>query len=210
MAKRIRRKIIGPDGELLYPTEYLCAEDLTGKDYAVTIRSVGRMGLKTSEGAIDRVVMTFGGAKKKLILPKTCAETIANLYGLKSREWIGKAITIFPTTCDAFGDPQCPCIRVREKKPVGATSEAHTLDDDADDAPNGIGQEAAATNGHWPTLVAAIALAAGGIEEVDAEPLATHLLAKLKVKREQLADEAIRGAAMGLVAKIDWTKAGAP
>jgi hypothetical protein len=31
-------------------------------------------------------------------------------------DWIGKEIQVYRTTCNAFGDKNCPCIRVRGKK----------------------------------------------------------------------------------------------
>lgn len=38
-------------------------------------------------------------------------------YGYESAGWIGKRITLYATTCNAFGDPNKDCIRVRPMVP---------------------------------------------------------------------------------------------
>jgi len=46
---------------------------------------------------------------------KTNAKRIRDQLGLGDtmEDWIGHEITIYPTTCNAFGNPNTPCIRVK-------------------------------------------------------------------------------------------------
>jgi hypothetical protein len=105
------------DVGLLFPSEYLQAADLRGKDVTVTIEKVDpRHSLKKNDGSSDaKPVVTFAKAKKKWVLNKTNAKAIAKLHG-KPLEWIGEKITLYPTTCEAFGDV-VDCIRVRPQRP---------------------------------------------------------------------------------------------
>lgn len=51
-----------------------------------------------------------------LLLNKTNAKTIAQLYGNNPGQWVGKAITLFPSTTSVGGEEK-DCIRVRPKVP---------------------------------------------------------------------------------------------
>jgi hypothetical protein len=51
-----------------------------------------------------------------MVLNKTSAKAIADLYGPKTEEWKGKDIQLFATTCQAFGKT-VECIRVNNKAP---------------------------------------------------------------------------------------------
>ncbi len=99
---------------------FLEAEDLEeGQDIPVTIQAVRQPG-KDDKGldgrVIDKPIIQLKGAKKEWVLNKTNARHIRRLYGNEMDEWAGKQITIFRTTCNAFGDPNTPCIRVRGLK----------------------------------------------------------------------------------------------
>jgi hypothetical protein len=50
-----------------------------------------------------------------MVMNKTNAKLIASHYGDDTDNWTGKEITLYPTTCQAFGET-VPCIRVRGKK----------------------------------------------------------------------------------------------
>jgi hypothetical protein len=101
------------DVGLLFPSEYLQAADLRGRDVVVTIEKVDpRHSLKRTDGSSDaKPVVTLRGKTKKWVLNKTNAKAIAKLHG-KPLEWIGQSIVIYPTTCEAFGDV-VDCIRVK-------------------------------------------------------------------------------------------------
>lgn len=117
------------DIRLLYPSEFLAAVDLHGKDATLTIRRVITEDLKTNKGSEKKPVVYFeetkaraeksGAKEKRLVLNKTNALVIAKIYGYEADDWRGKRITLYPTTCDAFGE-QKDCIRVRPTAPPPA------------------------------------------------------------------------------------------
>ena len=103
--------------------EYLCAADLQGRDVTLTIESLSKEELRVEGGMEDKWTLRFvemesrrrkdpDAIAKKLVLNKTNAKTIAKLLGNETDGWKGKAITVYPTTCKAFGET-VDCIRVR-------------------------------------------------------------------------------------------------
>ncbi len=91
----------------------LKAEDLQGKARKLQIESYDTVEF---DGA-TKIVLLFSGAKKGLILNVTNANRIAvNLGTDEIDNWIGKAVTIYPTTTE-FGGKQVDCIRVKEEMP---------------------------------------------------------------------------------------------
>ena len=52
-----------------------------------------------------------------LLLNKTNAKTIAQLYGKSPTDWVGKFVALYPTTTEVGGEMQ-DCIRVRNEIPA--------------------------------------------------------------------------------------------
>lgn len=103
-----------PHYRLLYPSEFLNAPDLQDKEVTVTIEKITVEEVRGGDGKKQvKPVLYMKGAKKKFPLPKTCAKVIAARYGKDTDAWIGKTITLFPTTCTAFGIEDVECIRVK-------------------------------------------------------------------------------------------------
>ena len=103
--------------KLLFPSEYLAAADLQGRDVNLTIDHVELADLQTQGGKKTRKpIIYFQRTPKKMVLNKTVAKTIKGIYGGKVEGWRGKKITVFPTTCEAFGNI-VECIRVRDVAP---------------------------------------------------------------------------------------------
>lgn len=112
--------------KLLYPTKYLGAHDLNGKDVALTIRRVIVEDLETKDKKERKPVVYFVETQRKaekdqveekrLVLNKTNASTIAGMYGTEVNEWAGKRIVIFPSLVSAFGK-EAEAIRVRPTPP---------------------------------------------------------------------------------------------
>jgi hypothetical protein len=99
---------------------FLEAGDLDGKEITLEIESISSPTAKDKfpDGHQAKTpIVKFKGAKKLWGMNKTCAKTIRLLYGNSFEPWIGKKITIYPTTCNAFGDPKTPCIRVKNINP---------------------------------------------------------------------------------------------
>ena len=98
---------------------FLEAGDLDGKDVTLKMKVVRQPGPndKGLDGKpIDKPIVVFENARKEWVLNKTNARTIRLLYGDQFGEWKGKAVTIYPTTCPAFGETVA-CIRVRSINP---------------------------------------------------------------------------------------------
>lgn len=87
---------------------------VTGQDAVLEIEKITPPnGEKSSDGRpIDRPILRFVKTDKGLILNKTNARTIGLALGNEMDNWIGKKITLYATTTEAFGDI-VPCVRVR-------------------------------------------------------------------------------------------------
>lgn len=124
---------------LLYPNEYLAAPDLRGRDATLTIDRVEIETLKREDGKEDKPVMHFRemanrpkNRRKRLVLNKTNAKTIAGLYGPEVEAWSGCRVTFYATTCQAWGET-VDCIRVRDRIPQGRAGNPPHDSDEPDD-----------------------------------------------------------------------------
>lgn len=123
MARKVKSKVTFK-GEIAFPSDYLSAPELKGKDCIITIQAILKEQVQMSDGGKQsKLIMRIVGTPKKLVVNKTNADSIAQLYGTKAELWAGKRITIYPTTCMAFGD-MVECIRVREVEPPPANGQA--------------------------------------------------------------------------------------
>lgn len=109
-----------PDFRSMYDRDYIFAFDLAGKDVTVKIVRVEAATLTGSGGRkAKKPVIFFDGKDKGLALCKTNSKTIAALYGNDTDNWLGKSITMFPTTTQ-FGPDTVDCIRIRPQTPKEA------------------------------------------------------------------------------------------
>ena len=100
-----------------FPSQFLESAELRGKPFTGTIARIEKLkGVKGRDGKpFDARVVWFEKARKGWCINKTNAKTISQKlgYGDDMEEWVGKPVTIYPATCDAFGDKNVPCIRVK-------------------------------------------------------------------------------------------------
>jgi hypothetical protein len=84
----------------VYPSNFITAGDLDGKELRLTIdRVADKNAVKREDGSpIDRIVIYFRGSPKGFVAGKTNARAIRLEHGNNIDEWVGKQITIFPTT----------------------------------------------------------------------------------------------------------------
>jgi hypothetical protein len=103
---------------LMFPTDFLAAPEFKGKDVALTIKavSVDELPVAGKSTKDKRAVVRFEETPKKLVLNKTNAKTIARLLGNETAAWVGKRVTLYPTTTK-FGPDTVDCIRVRDALP---------------------------------------------------------------------------------------------
>ena len=110
------------DARTLFPKEYVAAHDLDGKDVTLTISRVEMEDLRTDAGTERKPIVHFAemdkrpkDKRKRLVLNITNMRSIAKALGsFETDDWPGGKITLYPTTCPAFGEIR-DCIRVREK-----------------------------------------------------------------------------------------------
>ena len=117
---------------LLYPSRYLRAADLQGRDVALTIRQKPvREELVMQGGKKERKPILYfeetraraardGEEEKRMTCNITNARIIAALHGDDPRMWPGKRIMVFPTTCSGSKGEIVDCIRIRPIAPPPA------------------------------------------------------------------------------------------
>lgn len=115
--------------------DFMFAVDLDGEEYTLEIVKVAAGELTGDKGRKTRKpVVWFKGARKGLALNKTNGKIIRKLYGKFVEDWIGKRITIFPTTTVMDGETK-DCIRVRPSVPNTNTASSKTAPDGPPPAP---------------------------------------------------------------------------
>ena len=136
------------DGKLMFPSDYLAAVEFMGKDVTLTIKDVVRSDVQRRDGKTERLpILHFEKTKKKLILNKTNAASIADQLGAEARAWVGHKITLYPTTCPVGGEIK-DCIRVRpgaaRNKPTAKSPPVEYAEDGVPIPPD-VGMESADT-----------------------------------------------------------------
>lgn len=91
-----------------FPSNYLKAADLQNKTVKLTIRTV----IEEKMGSDIRPVLYFQGKDKGMVLNKTNAMTIAQMFGPETDNWQGGDIEVFPAFVDYQGK-QVQGLRVR-------------------------------------------------------------------------------------------------
>lgn len=91
-----------------FPSDYLKASDLNGRQVTVTMAKVTVEKI----GKDSKPVLYFQGKQKGMVLNKTNANAIAANYGEDTDQWAGCTITLFETMVD-FQGKSVPAIRVR-------------------------------------------------------------------------------------------------
>ncbi len=112
LAKQLQR--VMPNINDAFPSNYLKASDLQGREIIVTIDRVAFEPVGREKEM--KAVCYFAGKQKGIVLNKTNAKKIIEISGSAiTEEWAGTQIKIYPTETE-FGGETVDCIRV---KPVG-------------------------------------------------------------------------------------------
>lgn len=91
-----------------YPSKYLKASDLQGRNVTVKI---GRVEQEAINGE-KKLILYFQGKNKGMVLNKTNANNVAAIYGGETEDWYGKAIVLVEAMVDYQGQ-SVPAIRIR-------------------------------------------------------------------------------------------------
>ena len=113
------------DYRKMFDSDWLRHIDLDGQKRIVTIVKVeaGELENHRTRRKDRKPVVLFKEWPKPLGLNKTNAATIAGMYGNDTTAWIGKRVTLFPTTTQ-FGNETKECIRIEPKVPTGKPAAA--------------------------------------------------------------------------------------
>lgn len=137
--------------DLVYPSKYVKAADLAGKDVTVVFVCAEWEDLVMVGGKHDKkaaiTLETVNGKTlgKKLVAGKTVLQQIGAAVGTPIiGEWPGRRFTIYPTTCTLSRGEVKECIRVRgrvneraQDVPEDMAKEPEKRADDASDAAGG-------------------------------------------------------------------------
>jgi len=96
----------------IFPSSYLKASDLKGRQIKVTIDRVELEILGQGKDAQTKPVIYFVGKEKGLVANKTNMNTIAIAYGDETDEWSGAEIILFEVMTD-FQGKATPAIRCK-------------------------------------------------------------------------------------------------
>ena len=88
-----------------FPSNYIKAADLGGKPWTMTIGTCVLEDLGQGNEKERKPVLYFHGAKKGLVINKTNAYAIADVYGDDTTNWEGKTVEVFPTKVEYKGKP---------------------------------------------------------------------------------------------------------
>lgn len=116
--------------ELFDPSKFIQAFELDGKDHAVTIQRITGEEIEGENNRKARKpVVHLAEFPRPLVLNKTNARTLIQLYGPDYHQWNGKRFVMFPTTTKMAGET-VDCIRIRKTKPPAAQQkQPKSLDD---------------------------------------------------------------------------------
>lgn len=100
-----------------FPSNFLKAEDLNNKSVVVVISEVefDKIGKDSTES--KKLILSFKGKEKKMVINKTNAKTLEKLYGDDTDLWIGKPIKIVTREVEFQGDVVW-ALRVSLEKPA--------------------------------------------------------------------------------------------
>jgi hypothetical protein len=104
------------DYEACFPSRFLKAADLQGKEHTVKI---GAIKLEKMPDGKTKGIISFEGASREWLLNRTNAESVVAMFGRDTDEWIGKRLTLFPQTVEAFGD-RVAAVRVKGSPDITA------------------------------------------------------------------------------------------
>ena len=92
----------------IYPSKYLKADDLQGREVRVIMQAVELEKI----GDDNKPVLYFKGKDKGVVLNKTNAGTISSAYGDDTDDWFDQPLILFSVMVD-FQGKVAPAIRCR-------------------------------------------------------------------------------------------------
>jgi hypothetical protein len=98
--------------ELLFPSRYLGAADLGGKEVTVKIATIAlgeidgteEIGGKTVDVKKQKAIVTLEGVPKPWLLNRTNGEALALIFGPETKDWKSKPVTLHAEMVKSFGE----------------------------------------------------------------------------------------------------------
>lgn len=119
-----------PHWKSLTDRSFIYAFDLGGRDVTVKISKVVAGELTAVGGRKSKKPLVyFEGKEKPLALNATNAKTIAGLYSNYTEKWVGKLITMYPTTAEMAGEV-VEAIRIRPIVPKPTATAKPDIEDE--------------------------------------------------------------------------------
>ena len=130
--------------DLMFPSLYLKAADLQGREVTLTFSRVTLDELTRQGGSKEKKPVAYfvetaekarraGTDEKRLVLNKTNAHAIKAMYGPETNDWPGKRVTLY-TARVTFGRQTVDAIRVKEQVPPNRNRPEPEPDNDGDPA----------------------------------------------------------------------------
>ena len=91
-----------------FTSKYLKASDLQGRDVTVKMGRVEQEKI----GDDQKLILYFQGKERGMVLNRTNANAIADVYGGETNDWYGQTIILFEQMVD-FQGKRVPGLRVR-------------------------------------------------------------------------------------------------
>ena len=136
-----------PHIDTLFPSRFLKASDLNGRDVNIQIRSVSFEEMENNRGEPEqKPVLWFEKTEKGMVLNRTNGNTIAELHGPDTERWIGQLITLYSAEVEAFGK-MTDAIRVRLQPVTNQPAPAAPPVTEPAAAPVGMGEAAESDDG---------------------------------------------------------------
>lgn len=97
------------DFDQLYPNRFLKSGQLKDKSWTLTIKAVDLEELhdkKGKNGKKLKPVITFVETELQMVTCKTNGLSLLVMFGRKTRDWIGRRVTLYPLQGEWFGKSQ--------------------------------------------------------------------------------------------------------
>ncbi len=88
----------------VFPSKWLKASELVGKEVKVKIESVGFELMKDDDPESGKIILHFVGKKKGVSLNKTNSQTLAATFSPETDGWVGKEIVLFSQKVNFAGN----------------------------------------------------------------------------------------------------------
>ncbi len=101
MTKPTPTTYTGASGGLKKPSPWLASEDIGAAQVRVVIEAVEiYKGVEFDQGRVEESIgaLKFAGKEKRMILNSTNRKALVNLYGMETRDWLGKPVLLVVDT----------------------------------------------------------------------------------------------------------------